>query len=103
MPALARFHLHPAVRASLTSDGTGALLTLASGEVWSFAAGGLHVAIEESIFLAAADSRRRSEQLVVAFDAVETPRIAWRFARVPGLFSAHPLVPEPAGIPTPEA
>lgn len=103
LPASARFHLHPAVKASLTSDGTGALLTLASGEVWSFAAGGLPVAIEESIFLAAADSRRRSDQLVVAFDAVATPQIAWRFARVEGLFSAHPLVPEPADMRPPDA
>lgn len=82
MPAAARFHLHPNVRASLVRDGTGALLALASGEVWSFEAGGLVIAIEESLFLAAADGRRKTEQLVVAFDAVATPRIAWRLSRI---------------------
>ena len=78
----ARFHLHPNVRASLVRDGTGALLALASGEVWSFEAGSLTIAIEESLFLAAADGRRRTEQLVVAFDAAATPRIAWRLNRI---------------------
>ncbi len=82
MPAAARFHLHPNVRASLVREGTGALLALASGEVWSFEAGGLPLAIEESLFLAAADGRRKTEQLVVAFDAVATPRIAWRLSRI---------------------
>lgn len=82
LQAAARFHLHPNVRASLVREGSGALLALASGEVWSFEAGGLPIAIEESLFLAASDGRRRTEQLVVAFDAVTTPRIAWRLSRI---------------------
>jgi uncharacterized heparinase superfamily protein len=82
LPAAARFHLHPHVRASLVREGTGALLALASGEVWSFEAGGMTIAIEESLFLAAADGRRKTEQLVVLFDAVATPRIAWRLSRI---------------------
>lgn len=82
LPAAARFHLHPNVRASLVREGSGALLALASGEVWSFEAGGRPIVLEESIFLAASDGRRRTEQLVVAFDAAETPRIAWRFSRI---------------------
>jgi uncharacterized heparinase superfamily protein len=82
LPALLRFHLHPNVRVSLVREGSGALLALASGEVWSFEAQGLAIAVEESIFLAASDGRRRTEQLVVAFDAVATPRVAWRFGRI---------------------
>lgn len=82
LQAAVRFHLHPNVRASLVREGSGALLALASGEVWSFEAGGLPIAIEESLFLAASDGRRRTEQLVVAFDAVTTPRIAWRLSRI---------------------
>ncbi|MGX5736630.1 heparinase II/III family protein [Bosea thiooxidans] len=82
LPAAARFHLHPNVRASLVREGSGALLALASGEVWSFEAGGRLITLEESIFLASSDGRRRTEQLVIAFDAVETPRIAWRFNRI---------------------
>ncbi|MGO4403815.1 heparinase II/III family protein [Bosea sp. RAF48] len=82
LPAAARFHLHPNVRASLVREGSGALLALASGEVWSFEAGGLPIVLEESIFLAASDGRRRTEQLVVAFDAAAAPRITWRLTRI---------------------
>lgn len=82
LPAVARFHLHPSIRPSLIREGAGAMLALPNGEVWAFEASGLQVSIEESIFLAAADGRRRTEQLSVAFDAVATPRIAWRFSRI---------------------
>jgi uncharacterized heparinase superfamily protein len=82
LPAAARFHLHPLVRTSLVREGTAALLALPSGEVWTFEIEGATVAVEDSIFLAAVDGRRRCEQLVVAFDAVATPRLAWRFSRV---------------------
>jgi uncharacterized heparinase superfamily protein len=82
LPAVARFHLHPSVKPSLIREGEGALLALPSGEVWAFEASGLRVAIEESIFLAAADGRRRTEQLVVGFDAAHLPQIVWRLSRV---------------------
>jgi uncharacterized heparinase superfamily protein len=82
LPAIARFHLHPSVKPSLIREGQGVMLAMPNGEVWAFEASGLTVSIEESIFLAAADGRRRSEQLSVAFDAAATPRITWRFNRV---------------------
>lgn len=82
LPAVARFHLHPSVRPSLIREGEGAMLALPNGEVWAFEASGLTVSIEESIFLAATDGRRRTEQLSLSFDAVATPRIVWRFSRV---------------------
>lgn len=105
LPAIARFHLHPSVKPSLIREGQGAMLALPNGEVWAFEASGLTISIEESIFLAAADGRRRTEQLSVAFDAVATPRIAWRFSRVSaaapatGRFRPPPeteIPPEPA-------
>jgi uncharacterized heparinase superfamily protein len=82
LPAVARFHLHPSIKPSLIREGQGAMLALPNGEVWAFEASGLAVSIEESIFLAATDGRRRTEQLSIAFDAVATPRLAWRFGRV---------------------
>jgi uncharacterized heparinase superfamily protein len=82
LPATARFHLHPNVKASLIREGEGALLALPSGEVWAFEASGLRVSLEESVFFAAADGRHRTVQLVVDFDAVATPQISWRFARL---------------------
>lgn len=82
LPAVARFHLHPGIRPSLIREGEGALLALPSGEVWEFEASGLVVTIEESIFLAAADGKRRTEQLAINFDAAETPQVTWRLTRV---------------------
>lgn len=84
LPAVARFHLHPGVRPSLIREGEGALLALPSGEVWAFEAAGLPIEVEESIFLASADGRHRSEQISISYDAVATPRIAWRLSRISG-------------------
>lgn len=109
LPAVARFHLHPGVKASLVREGEGALLALPSGEVWAFEAGGLAVTIEESIFLASVDGRRRSDQLCLSFDAVATPQIGWRFSRVsaasprPGRTGAEPAAMEPPAAVTPDA
>ena len=107
LPAVARFHLHPGVKASLIREGEGALLALPSGEVWAFDAAGLRVTIEESLFLASADGRRRSEQLSLAFDAVATPQIAWRFsrlsaARLPGSRAQVEPEPMPGPVEAPE-
>lgn len=105
LPGVARFHLHPAVKASLVRNGEAAMLALPNGEVWSFDAAGLPLAIEESIFLAAADGRRRTEQLSITFDAVATPRITWRLARIgaaaPQAARFRPPPPEEAVPETP--
>ena len=82
LPAVARFHLHPGVKASLIREGEGALLALPSGEVWAFEASGLSATLEESVFFAAADGRRRTSQLIVEYDAAATPKITWRFSRL---------------------
>ncbi len=79
-----RFHLHPSVRASLTADGRGALLLLPNGKAWTFEAGGMPVLIDESIFFAAPDGARRTEQLVVQAGWRTAPDVAWSFTRVPG-------------------
>lgn len=103
LPAVARFHLHPTVKPSLIHEDEGAVLALPNGEVWSFEAPGAVISIEESIFLAAADGRHRSEQLSVAFDAVATPRITWRFSRVSAAASTGTrLRPEPSGPARPQ-
>lgn len=102
LPAVARFHLHPSIKPSLIREGQGAMLALPNGEVWAFEASGHAVAIEESIFLASADGRSRTEQLSVAFDAVQTPQILWRFSRIGAAAPAsgrHRQQPAPAQPP----
>jgi uncharacterized heparinase superfamily protein len=77
-----RFHLHPSVRASRLPGGVGVLLTLPDHDTWSFEMDTGEVTLEESVFFAAADGIRRTEQLVVTVDASTTHAIRWRFLHI---------------------
>ncbi|MFM2150638.1 MAG: hypothetical protein RLZZ187_2944 [Pseudomonadota bacterium] len=74
-----RFHLHPAVVASLQQDEAGVLLRLPSGAGWRLRAKGARVAIEESIFLSA--EPRRSQQVALHAEAGETS-VQWAISRL---------------------
>ncbi len=82
LPCELRFHLHPALKASLVQDGAGALILTPSGEAWAFEAPDHRVTIEESVLFASADRMRRREQLVIRFDGATTSSVIWRFARI---------------------
>jgi uncharacterized heparinase superfamily protein len=74
-----RFHLHPAVVASLQQDETGVLLRLPSGVGWRLRAQGARVAIEESIYVAA--ETRRGQQIALHAEAGATS-VQWAISRV---------------------
>jgi uncharacterized heparinase superfamily protein len=74
-----RFHLHPAVVASLQTDEAGVLLRLPSGAGWRLRAKGARVAIEESIYFAA--EPRRSQQVALHAEAGATS-VQWAISRV---------------------
>lgn len=59
-----RFHLHPAVQASLAQDGTTALLRLPGGLGWRLRAQGAVMSLAESVYLGTGE-RRKSQQLVL--------------------------------------
>lgn len=82
VPVTLRFHLHPAVRASVVQEGAGALLMTASGEAWVFEASGQQLRVEDSIFFAGSDTLRRTAQLVIEADAAAISQISWRFSRL---------------------
>ena len=63
LPITTRFHLHPDVHASATSDG--ALLKLANGQGWQFRAAGGEIAMEESVYLGRPGEVRRAEQITI--------------------------------------
>jgi uncharacterized heparinase superfamily protein len=84
-----RFHLHPAVVASLQQDEAGVLLRLPSGAGWRLRAKGARVAIEESIYLAA--EPRRSQQVALHAEP-GTASIQWAIGRV-----SMPGAPSEAG------
>ena len=62
-----RFHIHPRVLASLTSDGQAALLRVPSGIGWRFQqVGGLQLSLEESLYAGDIDHPpRKGQQLVI--------------------------------------
>ena len=62
LPFAIRFHLHHALRAAATADGTAVRIAFPSGESWLFEAHGMPVSIEESIFFANAEGPRRIDQ-----------------------------------------
>jgi len=74
-----RFHLHPAVVASLQQDESGALLRLPSGAGWRLRGKGARVAIEESIHLAG--EARRSQQVALYVEAGASSA-QWAISRV---------------------
>lgn len=92
VPAVLRFHLHPAVNATLLQDGNAALL-VANGqpgagqaahahEGWLFRCDDSRVTLEDSLFMADPHGPRRTLQIVIAFDAAAGAAIAWRLDRV---------------------
>lgn len=88
LPAAARFHLHPGVKASRAQNGRVVLLGLPNGESWQFVlqtrAEGIEARLEESLYLSATDGARKARQIVVAFDTGATPVLSWRFERLTG-------------------
>jgi uncharacterized heparinase superfamily protein len=81
VPFAVRFHVHPDIRMS-HSQGGGIILKLANGEGWRFRCGGGDVAIEESVYLGAAQVRK-CEQLVISGIVKNDPvEIGWIFEQI---------------------
>ncbi|MGE3397559.1 MAG: heparinase II/III family protein [Sphingomonas sp.] len=77
-----RFHLGPAVEATTTADGHGALLRVRGGGVWQFRCRGGRLDIEESLWI---DGERRPQPTQMLSVTAETPpdgmTISWELAR----------------------
>jgi uncharacterized heparinase superfamily protein len=80
----ARFHLHPEVEAEIDEARQLVLLTLPSGEIWSFRASGGVVGLEDSVYFdPAAPAPRLTRQVVVRAEVVEyLGQVTWSFGRV---------------------
>ncbi len=74
-----RFHLHPAVVASLQQSESGVLLRLPSGPGWRLLGIGARVAIEESVYLAG--ELRRSQQVALHAEP-GTTSVQWQISRL---------------------
>ncbi len=64
-PFSIHFHVHPDVQVSFSEDRQSVNMTLPNGEVWTFSAGNLMPALEESLFLADYRGLQRSLQIVL--------------------------------------
>ncbi|MCW6510207.1 heparinase II/III family protein [Lichenifustis flavocetrariae] len=77
-----RFHMHPAVEATVLEHGKAVLLSTGGGDRWIFEAGGQETRVEESIFFAVAEGPRRTDQIVVAGHFPARPAIAWSLTQL---------------------
>lgn len=80
--AVIRFHLAPGIKASRAQGGRVVMLVLPNQEAWQFSATPAEAHVEDSVFLAAPDGMRRTEQIVLSIRPSETPSIRWRFERL---------------------
>ncbi len=80
-PFALRFHLHPAVDASLAEDGGGALLRLASGAVWRLRASGAEMGIGESIYLGTGELRKTQQIVLSGTTGPSGATVRWALRR----------------------
>ncbi|MFL1462617.1 heparinase II/III family protein [Roseococcus sp. DSY-14] len=78
--AVVRFHLHPAVTASLQEEEGGVLMRLPGGQGWRLRARGARVALEDGVSMAG--EMRRAQQVVLTAED-EAEGIQWGITRVP--------------------
>ena len=80
-----RFHLHPAVKASLVNSGASVLLRLSDGAGWCLRCRGGTASLQESVYLGKADEIRRSEQIVIDGATQQGgARVKWAIAKLKG-------------------
>ena len=76
-----RFHLHPAVEASLIDDGKAALLRLPSGIAWRLRAAGAEMSLGESIYLGSGEGRRTQQVVLSGTAAPGGSMVRWALRR----------------------
>ena len=78
-----RFHLHPAVTATLSRDGRSVMLKLPDRSGWTFTARNAALALEESLFMADPHGLRRTKQVVLRGACPEGGcAVQWKLARI---------------------
>jgi len=78
-----RFHLHPAVNASLVQQGSTVLLRLPSGGGWRLRASGGVTSVQESVYLGVRGEIKRTEQVVISAATQNGyGQVKWAFSRL---------------------
>jgi len=82
---IVRFHLHPAVKATLAQSGQAVLMRLPSGRGWRLRASGAGIGLAESIYLGEEGRVRRTEQIVLVGQVpMEGSTVKWALTRMEG-------------------
>jgi uncharacterized heparinase superfamily protein len=81
-PFAIRFHLHPAIKASVDRKGEAVLLLLPGKEAWQFSARGGALSVEDSIYLSDPAGPRRCRQIVIRGLAGRPERVNWAFRKL---------------------
>ena len=82
---IVRFHLHPAVNATLAQSGQAVLMRLPSGRGWRLRASGAGIGLAESIYLGEEGRVRRTEQIVLVGQVpMEGSTVKWALTRMEG-------------------
>ncbi len=93
-----RFHLHPAVQASLAEDGGAALLRMPSGMLWRLRAAGAEMGLGESVYLGSGEARKTQQVVLSGTVGAEGAAVRWALRREPKESVAdQPAGGQPAG------
>ena len=80
---VARFHLHPAVQASLVRQANTVLIRTPSGSGWRFRASGGVISLQESVYLGFPGQVKRTEQVVISAATQNgNGQIKWAISRL---------------------
>jgi uncharacterized heparinase superfamily protein len=78
-----RFHLHPAVQASLARDANAALLRPPSGIVWRLRAAGAEMSLGESVYLGSGEARKTQQIVLSGTVPAGGATVRWAIRREP--------------------
>ena len=76
-----RFHLHPQVQASLTQDGSAALLRLPSGAGWRLRGQGAVMSLAESVYLGSGEIRKSQQIVLEGHAGTQGATVKWAIRR----------------------
>ncbi len=79
-----RFHLHPAVQASLDEGSGAAILRLPSGAVWRLRASGAEISLGESVYLGAGEAQKTQQVVLSGTTGPSGSSVKWAIQREPG-------------------
>lgn len=76
-----RFHLHPAVQASLINDGAGAEMRLGDGSVWRLLASGAELTLGESVYLGTGQAKKTQQIVLTGTTGPTGALVRWAIRR----------------------